>query len=108
MIRKLLSACEAGDRVAASIGAYNLQFDVTMMLSEARDGPGHRDFNLYSEFASRYRELEFPDLMKCSLGALDELADQTTLLDERLRRWLREQSVDLCEIRTLEELRESL
>ena len=108
MMRKVLSACENGDRVAASIEAYYLQSDVTMFLSETRDGPGQGDFNLYSEFASRYRELEFPDLMESCSGPLDQLADQTRLLDERLRRWLRQKSVDLCEIRTLEELGKSL
>jgi hypothetical protein len=77
MMGKLLSACENGDRVAASIGAYNLQFDVAMMLSGTLDGPGHGDFNLYSEFATRYRELEFPDLIDSCSGPLDELADQT-------------------------------
>ena len=94
--------------MAASIGAYNLQFDVAMTLSGTHDGPGHGNFNLYHEFATRYRELEFPDLMESSSGPLDELADQTRLLDERLRRWLRQNSVDLCEFRTLEELQESL
>jgi hypothetical protein len=108
MMGKLLSACERGDRVAASIGAYNLQFDVAMMLSGTRDGPGHGNFNLYDEFATRYRELEFTNLMESCSGPLDELADQTRFLDERLRRWLRQNSVDLCEIRTPEELRESL
>jgi predicted nucleotidyltransferase len=105
---KLLAACERGDHVAAGAEAWNLQDDVTMMLSQTRQGADHSDFNLYSEFASAYRELALPDLMEFSSGPLDELAGQTTLFDERLRWWLREQSVDLCEYRTLEELRESL
>ena len=108
LIGKLLLACENGDRVAASIGAYYLQYEVAMILSEIRVVPGHGDFNLYSEFAPQYRELEFPDLMESCSGPLDELADQTRLLDEHLRRWLRQRSVDLSEIRTLEELGKSL
>ena len=108
MVGKLLAACEQGDQVAASIRACLLQFDVTMMLSQTKNGAGHKDFNLYSEFASLYRELGFPDLMKFTSVGLDTLAEQAMLLDERLRRWLCEQSVDLCEIRTLEELKESL
>ena len=108
LIGKLLSACENGDRVAASIGAYYLQYEVTMITSETHVGPAQRDFNLYSEFASQYRELELPDLMKSCSGPLDELADQTRLLDEHLRRWLQQRSVDLSEFRTLEELRQSL
>ena len=72
------------------------------------DGPGHGNFSLYNEFATRYRELEFPDLMESCSGPLGELSDQTRLLDERLRLWQRQNSVDLSEIRSLEELRESL
>jgi predicted nucleotidyltransferase len=108
MVQKLCSACERGDHVAASIGAWCLQYDLTMMLSQAMGRTGHREFNLYSEFASAYHELGFPDLMEFSSGPLGELAEQARLLDERLRRWLADQSVDLCEFRTLEEFRESL
>lgn len=108
MVQKLCSACERGDHVAASTGAWYLQHDLTMMLSQAMGRTGHREFNLYSEFASAYRELGFPDLMEFSSGPLGELAEQARLLDERLRRWLADQSVDLCEFRTLEEFRESL
>ena len=108
MIGKLLSACESRDRVAASLGAYYLQFDLTMMIGDTRDGPGHGEFNVYSEFASPYWECRFPNLMELSSGPLDELADQTRLLDERLRSWLCEQSVDLCEFGTLEDLKQSL
>ena len=46
--------------------------------------------------------------MKLASGPLDELADQTRLFDERLREWLHEQSVELCEFRNLEELERAL
>lgn len=108
MIGKLLSACERGDRVAASIGTYHLQLDVTRMLSSTSCGPGDTDFNLYGEMASRYRDLGLPDLMKFSSGSLQELADQAMILDDRLRCWLRKHSVDLCEFGTVDELRNSL
>lgn len=108
LIEKLLLACENGDRVAASIGAYYLQYEVTMILSEIDVGSGQGDFNLYSELASQYRELGFPDLMEACSDPLDELADEARLLDEHLRRWLRQRSVDLSEVQTLEELKKSL
>lgn len=108
MVKKLLSACEQGDRVAASLRAWYLQQDVTMMLSQTRNGAGHGEFSLYSEFASAYRELDSPDLMALSSGPLDELAEQARLFDERFRQWLREQAVDLCEFASLGELSASL
>ena len=108
LIRKLLLACENGDRVAASAGAYYLQYEVAMILSETHASPGKGEFNLYSELASQYRELELPDLMESCSGPLDELADQTRLLDGNLRRWMRQRSVELSEFQTLDELRESL
>jgi predicted nucleotidyltransferase len=108
MIGKLLSACEDGDRVAASLGAYYVQSDVTSMLSQTRDGPRCGDFSLYGESASAYHEIGLPDLMELSSGPLDNLADQSRVFDERLRGWLRERSVGLCEFRTIEELRQSL
>jgi hypothetical protein len=107
-IRKALSACRRGDRIAAAHNVWLLQYDVTVMLSQTGKGAGHREFNLYSEFAQRYRELGFPDLLSASSVPLSELADQIRLFDERFRTWLREQSVDLCEFHTLEELKESL
>jgi predicted nucleotidyltransferase len=108
MVGKLLAACERGDHVAASAEAWLLQSDVTLMLNQTAEGIGHSDFNLYSEFDSVYRELGFPDLMKFASGKLEDLGEQARLFDERLRRFLGEQSVDLCEIQTLDELSNSL
>jgi len=108
MVVKLLSACDRGDRVAARIAACYLQDDMSMMLSQTKHGAARRDFNIYGEFAREYRALGFPDLMGCVSHQLEELACRARQLDERLRRWLLEQSVDLCEFRSLEEFRESL
>jgi hypothetical protein len=55
-----------------------------------------------------FREYQFPDLLQCSTSSLEELAEQAKLLDERFRWFLSEHSVDLCEITTLDELRQSL
>jgi hypothetical protein len=108
MIRKLLSACDKGDRITASLEAYHLQSDVTMILSQTRKRPSWGDFALFTEAASAYREAGLPDLMMLSSGPLDRLADGARLFDERLRTWLRKHSADLCEFRTVEELKRSL
>ena len=46
--------------------------------------------------------------MQFASGELDELAQQAGLLDERVREWLREQSVSLHEFETLKEFEQSL
>lgn len=46
--------------------------------------------------------------MKFASGRLEELGEQARLFDEKLRRFLEDQSVDLCEINTLDELRKFL
>jgi hypothetical protein len=108
MIDKLVRACKQGDRVAAGAAARFVQRDVSLMLARLRGGGAHADFNLYGEFAGRYRKLGFPDLMAVDSGNPDELQDQAALLDERIRSWLGGQSVSLQEFRTMEELERSL
>jgi len=107
-IGKLCAACEQQDPVIASMGAWSLQHELTTMLSQVPPGVGDNDFNLFSEFAPGYFDLKFPDLIALSSGPLDELSAQVRLLDLRLREWLRDQSVDLCEFHTIEELMEFL
>jgi hypothetical protein len=63
---------------------------------------------LYSELAAGFRELQFPDLLKFASSSLQELSEQAKLFDERLRWFLREHSVDLCEFKTLDEIEQSL
>ncbi len=108
LVRKLLAACERGDHVVASAEAWFLQSDVTLMLNQTAEGISHSDFNLYCEFDSMYSELGFPDLMKFASGDLKELSEQAKLFDEKFRHFLEDQSVDLCEINTIDELRQSL
>jgi hypothetical protein len=107
-VSKLLAACENGDAINAHTQAQLLQSEFTMILNQDTTGTGHSDFNLYNEFASKFREAEFPDLMKFSTGSLKMLAEQARRFDEMLRMFLTEQSVDLCEITSLEELNHSL
>jgi hypothetical protein len=107
-LRKLLTACQRGERVAAGAEAWLVQSEVALMLSGTTEGMAHGDFNLYSEFGSLYREIGFPDLMRFTSGDLEALAEQVRLFDEQLRRFLQDQSVDLCEFDSLEGLREFL
>jgi hypothetical protein len=105
---KILTACERSWPVDASLAAWFSQFDQSIMLSVLRSGAGHGDFNLYGEFASLYREIGLPDLMRITGADLTELASQTRAFDARIREWLKEQSVGLSEFVTLEELDRSL
>jgi hypothetical protein len=107
-VGKLMTACERGDSVAAHVEAMLLQHDVTLTLNQTTESVGHSDFNIYSELDTMFREIQFPDLMKFATSSLKELGEQAKLFDERLRWFLSEQSVDLCEIKTLDELRETL
>jgi hypothetical protein len=108
MIGKLRSACAQGDRSAAGAAAWSLQTEMAAMLGRIGSGPGHPEFNLHSEYASRYREQGFPDLLEPPPESLSELAGRAQTLDGRLRGWLRERSVDLCEFETIEQLRNAL
>ncbi len=108
MVGKLLRACDRADRAAAGFHAWELQTELTMMLSNTQDGVGYGHCVLYEEFSSLYRQLGFPDLLATSSASLNELADQARLLDEKLRTWLHSQSVDLCEYATMEEFEQSL
>jgi predicted nucleotidyltransferase len=104
---KILAACEQQRAVAASAAAWLAQFELSMMFNELHGHTAHSNFNLYSEFASPYRQLGFPDLMRSPAGDLSQLADQVRLLDSQLRQWLQEQSVELCEFETTEEFERS-
>ena len=107
-VGKLLAACKRGDVIAAHAEAHQLQHDITLTLYRTTEGAGDIDFNQYSELATLFREYQFPDLLQFSTGSLEELAEQAELLDEKFRRFLTEHSVELCEIRTLDELKRSL
>jgi hypothetical protein len=99
---KVLVACAEERPAAASATAWFAQLDLSLMLNSLRSGANSGDFNLYSEIASVYRELGFPDLMRACAGEVSVLAEQTRLLDARLRAWLRAQAVDLGEYETLD------
>ena len=107
-VRKLLAACEAGDQVAANLEAYSLQSDVTSILCKTEKRPTRSQFATYEEQAGAYRKAQLPDLMALSAAPLDELADATRRFDAQLRSFLREHGVDLCELASVEDLRDAL
>ena len=104
IVRKLLEACEAGDRVAASLEAFSLQSDIASMLSDASD----RLSEPHAEQSAALTESGFPDLMALVSGPLDTLAEAAGRFDAHLRDWLGEHDVDLCEFAMLDELRDVL
>jgi hypothetical protein len=108
MVDKLLAACGRQDPVAVSLGAWRLQSELAMMISRTINGAGHKDFNQYEDLASDYRKIGFPDLMTLASGPVAEMAIHARRLDARLREWLREQSVDLCEYQCIEDLEQAL
>jgi hypothetical protein len=107
-IGKVLTACERQQPVAASVAAWFAQLDLSLMLNALQHGGDPANFNLYSEFAPVYRQLGFPDLMRVPSGDLGELAEQARLLDQQVRKWLLEQSVNLCEFESMVDLELSI
>jgi hypothetical protein len=105
---KILSACQKQLPLAASAAAWAAQSDLSLMLNDLRSSSDFSSFNLYSEFGLLYRELGFPDLMRVPSTDLSQLEAQVSLLDDRLRQWLQDQSVELCEFETLEAFERSL
>ncbi len=107
-VGKLLAACARGDSVAAHAEALHLQREVALTLHATEQGAGGDDFNLYSELEGPYSALQLPDLIASCSGSLQELAAEAGRFDEKLRLTLSDQSVDLCEFKSLDELAESL
>lgn len=99
-LRKIVVACERQRPFAANVAAWFIQYELSLMLNALQNSADYSNFNLYSEFAARYRQLGFPDLMQASGGDLATLAAQARLLDDRLRQWLGAEAVDLCEYET--------
>ena len=107
-LRKLLAACERGDRVAASAEAWLLQSELTLMLQATVEGMAHGDFNRYGELDAAYRDLGLPDLLALTSGELELLAEAARRFDRQLRSFLKDHAVDLCEIDSLDELQRRL
>lgn len=108
-IDKILTSCEKGDKVSASSAAWSAQYNLSVMLEElAECGELNYDFNLYSECASYYRTLNFPELMNLQNNNLEDLEKQAKQLDEQFRQWLIEEKVSLYQYETLEEFAQSL
>ncbi|MHB8927227.1 MAG: hypothetical protein ACYC9Q_06100 [Bacillota bacterium] len=108
-LRKVISACEQGRRFDAGIAAWRQQAELGEMLAGLQRQIGsHPAFNLYREFSAAYEELGLPNLIGLASGDLVKLAEETELLDQRVQRWLREQSVSLQVYENIEEFARSL
>ncbi len=94
---KVLSACERGNRIAASAAAFALQELICALMNKVDKGFfGGTDFNLLGEYLDGYQKAGFPDLtMFAAQGNLPELAKQVQLLDEKAREWFTSHSVEL-------------
>ncbi|MCF7920084.1 MAG: nucleotidyltransferase domain-containing protein [Candidatus Cloacimonetes bacterium] len=108
IITKLLAACKRGDHLAAYTEAMILQTEVALTMSQITDAIGNTEFNLFSELTSMFDEYKFPDLMSNSYPDLAELKKKAILFDIKLRRFLQENSVELCEYNTLEEFSKTM
>ncbi len=107
-LRKLLTACEAGEALAAGMAASSLRREAVTMLA-LLDGEAPDSYaDLLSDLSGPYRRLGLPDLAGCDLNDLAALAARGRYWDERLRGWLVEQGVSLNEYETVEEFAASL
>ncbi len=93
---KVLSACECGDRLAASAAAFSLQQLICELMNKVDKGFFGTDFNLLGEYLDGYQKAGFPDLtMLAAQGDLPALARQVQLLDEKAKEWFTSRSVEL-------------
>jgi hypothetical protein len=104
-VNKLLVRCENENVVGASWAATFLQDEVSLFMEQAVKGVSYSDFNLYSEYATHYRQLGFPELMHHTAnGDTTLLAEQAERLDQAIREWLHSESINLNILETLADL----
>lgn len=108
MVTKLLRACGDGEPVRAGAAAWTLETELRLMLAATGEGAVEGGFHLPGELAGETRAIVPPYLLATPAEDLDTLARHARRLDDRLRRWLAQASVDLEEYRGLAELREAL
>jgi hypothetical protein len=103
---KVLSACQRQDTLAAGSAAFHLQELLCQIMNKVERGFYGSAFNLLGEYTGGYERAGFPDLLTpASQGNLDELAQQTRLLDEKVRQWFESHSVELGILESEDELR---
>jgi hypothetical protein len=102
---KVLSACQRQDTLAAGSAALHLQELLCQLMNKVERGFYGAAFNLLGEYAGGYARAGFPDLLTpASQGNLAELAEQTRLLDEKVREWFESHSVELGILASEDEL----
>ena len=106
---KVLSACQRQDVLAAGSAAFQLQELICCLMNKVEQGFYGADFNLLGEYVGGYEKAGLPDLLTpASQGNLEELAEQTRLLDEKVREWFESHSIKLGILQSEDELRRFL
>lgn len=98
-VNKIVARCENGNFVGASWVAAFIQDEATRFIASALGDANDDDFNLYHEYASHYRKLRLPDLMRFTdAQSIQELPNQALQFDQGIQAWLTEHSVSLNQL----------
>jgi hypothetical protein len=104
-MRKVLTACDTENLVAVSAEAFLLQDLLLWLAGRVVDGKPETEFNTYDESIAACITLGLPDLLASVSDGPAAVANQVGLLDQRLRSYLTQHDVDLCEFTDPEALR---
>jgi hypothetical protein len=104
-VNKLLVRCEKNRAVGASWVAAFLQDEVSLSMEQVLKGVDYFDFNLYSEYATHYRQLGIPELIQYTAnGEAALLAAQAERFDQAIREWLHCEAIPLNILESVEAL----
>ncbi len=93
---KILKTCQNADALAASSAAFHLQELICVLLNKVEAGFFGEDFNLLGEYSRGYQKAGFPDLLQpATKGDFDTLTQRVLQLDEKIRAWFGERSINL-------------
>ena len=106
---KILTACDRGDRIAASAAAFQLEEEVAAMMYRVVGGVYPTQIHLPGEVTAAYTSAGFPDLRTpASRGDLPVLAQQTKALESKLRAWMIARKIPLDILSSEHQLEEFL
>jgi hypothetical protein len=106
---KVLKACKQGDVIAAGFAAFLLQDLLSRLMNKVEYGIFGADINLLTDYSHGYQKAGFPDLLSAAAAAdLETLAIRVVELDEAVKTWFLEHSIDLNILSSKEELRRFL
>lgn len=106
---KLVVACERGDRLLAKVCVVSVLEELMVRMAQATTGVELSGFHSAADYEQELSALGFPDLLApLERGDLAELSTRAAAFDRRLRQFLAENDVALCEFADREELRAAL